>query len=161
MSSLLKWSPFRRSRAVGEWNPLRQMDDWDSRMERLLREWPTGLDARESLTVPDWSPKVDITEDKQEYLVHAEVPGVKKEDLKVRIDDGALILSGERRAETEEKGKTFHRMERSYGRFERSFLLPPDVDPAQITSDSKDGLLRVRLPKKTVPSPKSAEVPIE
>lgn len=161
MSSLLKWSPFRRARAVGEWNPLRQMEDWDSRMERLLRDWPLGLDARESLTLPDWSPKVDITEDEKEYLVKAEVPGVKKEDLKVRIDDGALTLSGERRAELEEKGKTFHRMERSYGRFERSFLLPSDVDPAGVTSDSKDGLLRVHLPKKTIPSPKSAEIPIE
>jgi HSP20 family protein len=80
------------------------------------------------LAVADWSPSADISETDAAYLIKAEIPGVKKEDVKVTIQDGMLTMQGERKMEKEEKGKKFHRIERSYGNFVRSFRLPDDAD---------------------------------
>jgi HSP20 family protein len=99
------------------------------------------------MTLADWTPSVDIGENDNEYVVKAELPEVKKEDIKVNVDDGTLSISGERKVEKEEKGTKFHRVERAYGRFERSFSLPDETDADKITSEYKDGILTVHLPK--------------
>ena len=103
---------------------------------------------------------VDIQETDTEYLVKAELPEVRKEDAKVTLENGVLTLQGERKQEKEEKGKKFHRIERSYGTFLRTFTMPLDADESKVAADFKDGILRVHLPKMEKPRPKAIEVKV-
>jgi len=167
MNSLTKWNPFRKSNGgeewapLARWSPVREMEQLENRMERLLRNWPAWPEIKEPMAVADWAPQVDITEDDKEYLVKAEVPEVKKEDIKVRVEDGTLCITGERKSEKEEKGKKFHRIERAYGSFERSFTLPDDADATKVSSEFKDGMLQVHLPKNPNAKPKAIEVKVQ
>ena len=94
-----------------------------------------------------WAPAVDIQETEKEYLVKADLPEVKKEDVKTEFEEGVLTVEGERRIEKEEKGKKFHKIERGYGKFVRRFALPTEVDGSKATADFKDGVLNVHVPK--------------
>jgi len=120
--------------------------------------WPEGQE--EPLAVAEWAPLVDISEDDKEYAIRAELPEVKKGDVKVRVEDGVLYLSGERHFEKEDKGKRYHRVERAYGSFMRSFTLPDDADPKQVHAEFKDGVLNVRVSKDPNARPKSIEVKV-
>ncbi|MEK7268904.1 MAG: Hsp20/alpha crystallin family protein [Nitrospirota bacterium] len=117
-------------------------------------------EKKEAMTVAEWAPLVDITEDDKEYLIKAELPEVKKEDVKLTAHDDVLTITGERKYEKEEKGKKYHRVERAYGSFERSFTLPEDADEGKIAAEFKDGVLKVHLPKSEKAKPKSIEVKI-
>jgi len=108
----------------------------------------------------NWAPPVDITETEKEFMLKADLPDVKKEDVKVEFDDGVLTVEGERRQEKEEKGKRFHKVEREYGRFVRRFALPTDVDGAHARAEFKDGVLNVHLPKTAAAKPKAIEVKV-
>jgi len=148
------------------WNPLRDVDDIQRRMASLLDLTP-ALFRRgnlvpddENITVSEWAPLVDIAEDDKEYLIKAELPEVQKEDVKVTVDNGTLTITGERKAEKEEKGRKFHRVERYYGRFERSFSIPDDADGANVKAEFKDGVLRVHLAKSEKARPKQIEVKV-
>lgn len=112
------------------------------------------------MTVAEWSPLVDITEDEKEYLIKAELPEVKKEEVKITVQDDVLTISGERKYEKEEKGKKYHRVERAYGSFVRSFTLPEDADGTKVAAEFKDGVLKVHLPKSEKAKPKSIEVTV-
>lgn len=112
----------------------------------------------ENITVPDWAPLVDIVEDDREYLIKAELPEVQKEDVKVTVEGGTLTISGERKESREDKGRKFHRVERYYGRFERSFTVPDDADQSKVSAEFKDGMLRVHLAKSEKARPKQIEV---
>ena len=112
------------------------------------------------MTVAQWSPLVDIAEDDQEYLIKAELPEVKKEDVKVTVENGTLTIAGERKFEKDEKNKKHHRVERSYGSFVRSFSVPDDADDSKVNAEFKDGLLKVRLMKSEKAKPKSIEVKV-
>jgi HSP20 family protein len=169
VSALTKWNPFGTGeemdllRPVSRWDPFREMEEemtrlWD-RMDRMTGRWPKGTKA-EGLTAMGWSPSVDIAEDEKEYLVKAELPEVKKDEIKVQVHDHTLSISGERKSEKEEKGKKYHRIERAYGSFERSFLLPENADVGKITSEFKDGMLNVHLPKVPGSTPKPIEVKV-
>ena len=116
--------------------------------------------TKEAMTVADWTPTVDISETEAEYLIKAELPEVKKEDVKITVEDGVLLIQGERRRDTEEKSKKFHRIERSYGRFVRSFTLPDSVDEAGVKAVYTDGVLNLRLPKSEKAKPKQIEVKV-
>jgi HSP20 family protein len=116
--------------------------------------------ALESMTFADWAPRVDIKETVEEYLIKAELPDVKKEDVKVTVKDGVLTLEGERHQEKEEKNKKFHRMERSYGQFMRCFTMPEDAEPQSVRAEFKDGILSVHLVKSAAPKPKGVEVTV-
>jgi len=105
-------------------------------------------------------PTVDISESEGEYLIKAELPEVKKEDVKVTVENGVLTLQGERRQEKEEKGKKFHRVERSYGSFIRSFTLPESVDESMVKAEYKDGVLNLHLPKSERVKPKAIDVKV-
>lgn len=143
------------------WNPMRELTDWESRIQRALGLSPRGNGAgKESMTVANWAPLVDITEDDKEYLVKAELPELKKEEVKVKVENGELTISGERKLEKEEKGRKFHRIERSYGSFLRSFMLPENVSADKVSAEFKDGLLTVRLPKDEAAKPKAVEVKV-
>jgi len=116
--------------------------------------------GKENLTVADWMPVVDISESDGEYLIKAELPEVKKEDVKVTVEDGVLTIQGERRQEKEEKGKRYHRVERSYGSFVRSFTLPESVDEGGVKAEYKDGVLNLHLPKSEKVKPKAIDVKV-
>ena len=100
------------------------------------------------------------TEDDKEYLVKAELPEVKKEELKVTVEDGVLTISGERKFEKEENNKRYHRVERAYGSFARSFTVPDDADPANVHAEFKDGILNVRIEKAERAKPKTIDVKV-
>lgn len=136
----------------------RDMEDF---FDRFLRH--SGLPvstARESLATGDWSPRVDISETDKEYLVRAELPDVAKEDMHLSVDNGVLTIRGEKKQEKEEKGKKFHRIERHYGSFSRSFTLPDNVDAAAIKAAFKDGVLNVTLPKSSRKPTKAIKVDV-
>ena len=143
------------------WDPFRELEDMSERLNRVFsRPALRSTGGKEHLTVADWTPTVDISETDGEYLITAELPEVKKEDVKVTVEDGVLTLQGERRQEKEEKGKKFHRVERSYGSFVRSFTLPESVDDGGVKAEYKDGVLNLHLPKTEKVKPKAIEVKV-
>jgi len=103
---------------------------------------------------------VDISEDDKEYLIKVELPEVKKEDVKVTAEEGTLTIMGERKFEKEEKGKKYHRVERSYGSFGRSFSFPDDASPEKVSAEFKDGMLTVHLAKTEKAKPQQIEVKV-
>ena len=141
------------------WDPFRELEEMSNRLNRLF-ERPTLRtgNGKEALTVADWVPSVDISETDTEYLIKAELPEVKKEDVKVTVQDGVLMIQGERQQEKEEKGKKFHRVERSYGSFVRTFTLPDYVDDTRVKAEFKEGILTLHLPKSEKAKPKAIEV---
>ena len=147
-----------------QWNPFREMDDLQRRMSSLFEWSPFRRGSltpdEENISVPQWAPLVDIVEDDKEYLVKVELPEVQKEDVKVTVENGTLVISGERKAEKEQKGRRFHRVERYYGRFERSFSIPDDAEAAEVRAEFKDGVLRVHLAKSEKARPKQIEVKV-
>lgn len=108
----------------------------------------------------EWAPLVDISEDDGEYLIRADLPGVEKDQVKVTVENGVLLISGERSSEKEEKNMKYHRIERSYGSFIRSFVLPDDADGTKVKADFKNGILKVHLPKDENAKPKSIEIKV-
>ena len=133
---------------ITHWHPIKDFEDLQ---QRLATVWnlssPRSSSQEESLTVAQWTPRVDICEDDKEFVIKAELPEMKKEDVKVTLEDGTLTISGERKLEKEEKNQTYHRIDREYGTFFRSFLLPVGVSGDNVSADFKDGVLKVRLPK--------------
>lgn len=139
---------------------LREMEEMSDRLGKFFGTWTRPYDAREPLTVADWAPAVDIQETEKEYLVKVELPEVKNEDVHVTIQEGVLTVNGERKLEKEEKGKKYHRIERSYGTFVRTFTVPMDADETKIAAEFKAGLLQIKLPKLDKPRPKAVEVKV-
>ena len=142
------------------WNPSRELAELSDRLNRVFGRMPRGRDENESMTVADWIPPVDISETGVEYLIKAEIPEVRKEDVKVTLEHGVLTIQGMRRQEAEENGKKYHRVERSYGSFMRSFSLPDLVDDTKLQAVFKEGILTLHLPKSEKAKPKSIEVKV-
>jgi HSP20 family protein len=148
--------------AVTRWDPFKELDELNKRLSMMYGRAPlrTASEKEEAMTVAEWAPLEDIVEEEKEYLIKAELPEVKREDVKVSVEEGVLTVSGERKFEKEEKGKKYHRIERAYGRYARSFTLPDDADPSKVTAEFKDGVLRVHLPKSEKAKPKSVEIKV-
>lgn len=142
-----------------KWDPFREMEDVFDRYSKAL-SWPR-LGASEIMTGGDWAPRVDIAETEKEFIIKAEIPEVKKEEVKISVDNGILSIRGERKQEKEEKGKKFHRVERYYGNFTRSFTLPDSVDETKVEASFKDGMLNIQIPKSKKSKPKTIEVKIK
>jgi HSP20 family protein len=142
------------------WDPFRELEDMSERLNRVFSRPSLRNSGKENLTVADWMPTVDISETEGEYLIKAELPEVRKEDVKVTVENGVLTLQGERRQEKEEKGKKFHRVERSYGSFIRTFSLPEFVDESAVKAEYKDGVLNLHLPKSEKVKPKAIDVKV-
>ena len=140
----------------------RELDELQNRLATLFGRAPvrTPNTQEEALTVAEWAPLVDIVEDDKQYLIKAELPEVTKDDVKVTVQDDVLTITGERTFEKEANGKKYHRVERAYGRFGRSFTLPEDADGNGVVAEYKDGVLKVHLPKSERAKPKSIEVKI-
>lgn len=141
------------------WNPLRELEEMSERLNRMFTRGPMGTSSERFITA-DWSPSCDICELPEEYLVKVELPEVKKEDIKVTVEDGVMNIHGERRLEKEEKGKRYHRIERSYGSFARTFTLPHDVDDGKVKAEFKDGVLAVHVAKSAAPKQKAVDVKV-
>ena len=145
---------------IVRWDPFRELEDMSERLNRVFSRPSVRNTGKENLTVADWMPTVDISETEGEYLIKAELPEVRKEDVKVTVENGVLTLQGERRHEKDEKGKRFHRVERSYGSFVRSFSLPESVDDGAVKAEYKDGVLNLHLPKSEKVKPKAIDVKV-
>jgi HSP20 family protein len=135
----------------------RDMEDMSDRMNRYFGVRPF---EKEALKLAEWVPAVDIQETETEYLLKVELPEVEKKDVKVTVQDNVLKIEGERKQEKEEKGKKFHRVERSYGTFLRTFTVPEEVEPTKLTAEFKEGMLTVRLPKGEKAKIKAIEVKV-
>ena len=145
---------------IVRWDPFRQLEGIQAQLNRFLGEGALrGRDA-DTLSFSDWAPAVDIEETEHEYVVKADLPDVKKEDVKVEFEDGVLTVQGERKQEKEEKGKKFHKIERAYGKFVRRFALPTEVDAAKLSAEFKEGVLNVHLPKSPNGKPKTVTVKV-
>ena len=146
---------------LAKWNPFRELEDIQNRLSSLFGRTPLRGLGEEAMTVSEWTPLVDIAEDDKEYLIKAELPEVKKEDVKVTVENGVLTITGERKFEKEEKGKKYHRVERAYGSFMRSFTLPEGAAGDKISAEFKDGVLKVHLAKSAEAKPKSIDVKVD
>ena len=148
---------------VTTWNPLREIDEPQNRLYRfLLGGFPNRMGSGEihSLTVADWLPEVDVSEDDHGYLLKADLPEMKKDDVRVTVEDGILSVSGERKCQKEDEKKKFHRIERSFGTFRRNFTLPEDADSTKVTAEFRDGVLKVHLPTTPIAKSKATQVKV-
>jgi HSP20 family protein len=131
-----------------KWDPSVELEDITARLNRIFGRAPSRTDpTSDMLTVADWMPSVDISETDTEYTITGELPGVRKNDVSVTVQNGMLTIQGERRHEAEEKGKKYHRVECCYGSFMRSFRVPDDADEEKVKAEFKDGMLNVTMPK--------------
>ncbi len=144
-----------------KWNPFKEMEELQNRLNTYFGNSSlTRNGTDEAVTPAKWAPLVDIVEDEKEYLVKAELPEINKEDISVKVEKGVLSITGERRFEKEEKDKKYHRVERSYGHFTRSFTLPEDADADNVKAEFKNGVLEVHLHKAEKAKPKQIEVQV-
>ena len=148
--------------ALVRWRPMRDMMNVQDEMNRLFdRFFGKELwDEDEQLSQMNWFPVVDIKENKDEFTVFAELPGMNKEDVHITFTDGKLVVEGERKKEQEENEANYHRVERSYGKFCRTFQLPSGIQANKIAADFKDGILKIKLPKSEEVKPKEIEVKV-
>jgi HSP20 family protein len=146
---------------LARYEPLQELEDIQNRLPSFFGRSP-GRRGNEQggLALADWAPMADISEDQNEYVIKAELPELKKEEVKVTVENGVLTISGERKFEKEENNKKYHRVERAYGRFARSFALPDNADASKVKAEFKDGMLTVHLPKSEKAKPKQIEVKI-
>lgn len=141
------------------WDPFQDLNTFSNRLQTLFGGSDAANGGNESKR-GQWAPLVDISETDKEYLVKAELPEVEKENVKVTVENDVLVISGDRKFESEEKDRKHHRIERSYGSFLRSFSLPDDADGTKVSAEFKNGVLRVHLPKSEAAKPKQIEIKV-
>jgi HSP20 family protein len=144
--SLIRWDPFA---------------DVDTLFSRLVPSGFPRMALESNGRKLDWAPSADISETDKEYLIRAELPAVKKEDVQVTFDDGMITIKGERKQQKEDKNEKYHRMESFYGTFERRFSLPENVNSDTIRCESKDGILTVHIPKTEAPKQKPKQITVQ
>ena len=142
--------------AIIRWKPWGELADWTDEVERRMQRL---FDVRSEAEKQVWAPRVDIKETANELVVSADVPGIDKKDVNVSMKEGVLSISGERKSEQRAEGENWHRIERVFGSFQRSFYIPVDVDESKIKASYKDGVLNIALPKKE--EAKKKEIPIQ
>ena len=144
---------------VIKWEPFRDVDDvFDRFLAETLRRWPRqSAEGRAGL---DWAPAADVSETDTEYLIKADLPEVRKEDVSITVQDGVLTLSGERRQEVRAENEKVHRVERTYGSFARRFALPENADEQSIRAESRDGVILIHIPKQKVVQPQPRQIEI-
>jgi HSP20 family protein len=152
-------APTRSFREMMGFDPFRQFEDRFRRFFEGIEPFRTA--GEEPWSLAAWAPVCDIYETDNEIVVKAELPEVKKEDVYVSIENNVLTIRGERKFSEETKKENYHRVERSYGEFTRSFTLPPFVDSGKVNAEFKDGMLRVTLAKREEAKPKQVEVKVK
>lgn len=148
--------------AKARWNPFGQLEQLQDQMRSLFLRSGNGSDfpLASASEFGDWSPPMDISEDDDEYTITADLPEVKKDQVKVTLDDGLLTIRGEREHKEEKRKKKYHRVERSYGKYVRSFRLPDEVESDKIDANFEDGVLTVHLPKGEEAKTREKEIAI-
>jgi HSP20 family protein len=144
--------------ALLKWDPFRELNVARERMTDLFGNGPWG--SEEPMSTTTWSPSVDIFETERELTIKAELPGMEEKDIEVRLENNVLMIKGERRFEKEAKKENYHRVEWSYGTFNRSFSLPAFVDETKVKAEYKNGVLKVVLPKKEELKPKEIKISV-
>ena len=149
-----------------KWNPARELLNVEREFNKLFNTFNSrfGFDdssMNEDLENAVWSPLTDISENKDQYILKLDLPGVSKENLKLNFHDGELIISGERKQEKEDKDSKYHRIERTYGKYFRSFTLPQTIQADKINAEFKDGQLTITVPKSEEAKPKELEIKVK
>ncbi len=147
--------------AITRWDPFRELNALQDRMTRLFQDSWGPLSTRsgeEGLATATFVPPVDIYEDEHSIVIKAEVPGIDPKDIDVRVENNTLTFRGERKLEHEEREENYHRVERRYGSFYRSFTLPNTVETENLTADYNNGVLEIRMPKRAEAKPKQIKV---
>jgi HSP20 family protein len=151
------------------WNPGRELTTLSTDVFNMQREinrmfdsfFRGGIQDDGNLFPTVWSPAVDVVEHEGDYLVKLELPGVSKDDVRITVQDNILTIRGEKKAEMEAKESSYHRVERSYGSFQRSFTLPTTVKSEKVEASYKDGILTIHLPKAEEAKPKQIQVTVK
>lgn len=138
------------------WDPFREVVTLQERVNRVFSDL-YGRSASEDLS-GRWTPAVDIFESPEALVLKAELPDVKREDIHITVENGLLTLSGERKVDSDVRQEQYHRIERSYGAFSRSFSLPSTVDGSDASADYKNGVLTIRLPRREDAKPKQIDI---
>lgn len=145
---------------VIKWEPFRDVDDaFDRFFAESMRRWPRVGAATQQPR--EWAPAADVSETDGEYLIKAELPEVRKEDVSITVQDGVLTLAGERKQEKVEEQEKVHRVERFYGSFARRFALPENADEQGIRAESRDGVIVIHIPKQRVVEPQPRQIQIQ
>lgn len=142
------------------WTSDRDMKNLQVQLNRLFEPFARLATGDEDLVSGTWVPAVDVAETQEKILVRAEVPGMKQEDIAIEFANGLLTIRGDRKLEKSE-GMTWHRVERIYGAFSRSFTLPRTVDPEKITASYRDGILEIEVPKREEAKPKHIRIEVK
>ena len=141
------------------WRPMRDLVNMQDEINRMFEDFAGNRQGDAGIT--KIYPASDIVENKDSFVIAIELPGLKKEDVKVTLQNNMLSISGEKKVESENKDHTYHRVERTYGSFYRSFELPTPVDPGKIQADFKDGILKINLPKQEEAKPKEIAISVK
>lgn len=141
--------------ALVRWDPLREMDSLQGDLNRMFDRF---FEGRTGDSIRRWIPAMDLVETDDSLVLRADLPGVTEEDVAIEIQDGVLTISGERRADDEEKGEGFHRVERAFGRFSRSLALPQGTNPDRVDANFDNGVLEVRMPKPEERKPRRVQI---
>lgn len=158
MANITRWDPFA---SVSRWDPLSEFASLQDRFNQLVNQpffRGFGPTSEQSLTAANFVPPVNISEDEQNINIEAELPGIQDKDLDISLENNVLTISGERKMENEEKKENFHRIERAYGRFTRSFTLPPTVETDNVNAEFNNGVLKISLRKKEEAKPKQIKI---
>lgn len=143
------------------WDPFRELEEVHNRLSSVFESGFPRRDREQSILTTAWAPLVDISEDDKSYQINVELPDMKREDIKVNVENGILTISGERLREEEQENRKFHRVERAYGSFVRNFTLPQNVDSNKVNATYRDGVLRVSIEKSESARPKAIEVKVD
>ncbi|MFQ6108321.1 MAG: Hsp20/alpha crystallin family protein [Candidatus Aminicenantales bacterium] len=144
--------------AIIRWDPFRDLITLREKMNRLFEEAFTSRGEEKELISSSWTPSVDIYETENALILNAELPGLDENDIEIKIEDNTLSIKGERKFEKETKEENYHRIERAYGSFYRSFSLPSYVDQDMIEAEHENGILKITMPKKPELKPRKVKV---
>jgi len=146
--------------AIVRWEPFRDLLTSQREFDRLFKEAFSPMAGETEVSTRSWAPPVDIYETEDAIVLKAELPGIDAKDVEVRVEDNTLYLKGERKYEKEVKEQNYHRVERSYGSFARSFSLPNSIDAEKVKAEYKDGLLTLTMPKREEAKPKTIKIDV-
>ncbi len=146
---------------LARWDPFRELEQVHNRLASFFEGGTHNREREESILTTAWAPLVDISEDDKSYTLKVELPEMKREDIKVSVENGILTISGERLREKQEENRKYHRVERAYGCFIRNFSLPQNVDSSKVNATYRDGVLFVSLEKAESARPQAIEVKVD
>jgi HSP20 family protein len=146
--------------AIVRWEPFRDLMATQREFDRFFKEAFNPYFSEGGLSTRTWAPPVDIYETENDIVLKAELPGVDPKDVEVRVEDSTLYLKGERKFQKEVKDENYHRVERSYGSFARSFSLPNSINAEKVKAEYKDGLLTLTLPKREEAKPRTIKIDV-